>query len=424
MSLWIASAALLGAVLVGAVILALRVRRTLRGALASVADVEQEGPAHVRGTAGALTISVMASSALWPRRIAVEVRGSGLPPNLRARPGGGGLAVGERSFDKAVFVEGDLREALAALRRSARAAVLALVEAGGRVDAGRVVLERTVRVVSVAEVANTIRPALEAARELDLGRATIPEVLARNAFLEPLLAVRVANLEQLNRAFPGSPEAREASQRASGDPDPVLRLTGARGLGADGLPHADAILASSTAPDYVRVMALGLVAEHVPADRLSALILALADDRHAVLRRAAAEVLGRVPPGPVLPKLVARLEREDNETAAVFSRVLGQHAAPGTPGLEGALQALLTRDDFGCAVAAAEALGAVGTAASVPKLLAQANHPYVSPAIRRACSAAAEKAASRPAPATAPTRVDERAGAADGAEPAPPGRRT
>ena len=179
--------------------------------------------------------------------------------------------------------------------------------------------------------------------------------IAENLRGEPAEGVRLQGLLLLVRELPDHPATREALRAACKDHSPELRLRAAAALGEEG-----------------RETLLALADGEATDDGYAARALAALGARGAGLSAALLEVALHGP-------LALGLSR----TALICLEALGRR---GRPASEGLLLEALGSGDPQVAVAAARALGQVGTAAAVPALRA------VTPGWRSELGAAARQA--------------------------------
>jgi HEAT repeat protein len=200
-------------------------------------------------------------------------------------------------------------------------------------------------------------------------RLAPPEDLARrladNLKAEPEAGVRVQCLTTLSREFPDHPATRGAVLAAREDPDAAVRLRAGMALGPEGRGVLLAIASGEGAPDETTARAVALLAGDLGMDEATALLrnalrtrrLATANECISVVGRRggrkAVEILGRV------------LAVEKGPTAWAAARAL---AMTRDPAAEGPLLRALLDGPRDLRLAAATALGAVGTTAAVAPL--------------------------------------------------------
>jgi hypothetical protein len=256
------------------------------------------------------------------------------------------IETGDPVFDAAIFVRGIPALALAILDARTRELVRHLIVPGGFcLRQGRLIRERTVPMTQAEQVTGAIRDATAVGRALAQGAEEPAHVrLARNAREDPIEAVRSRCLQVLCESFPDTPLAEDTLRGALSDRSPAIRLQAARALGAKGVDGLEDLIRHRGCPDAVAKGALESLLALVPRrEVVLPHLLALLDSTQASARRLAIENLGRMRHVPAIERLVAVVADADVETA----------------------------------VAAAHAVGRMGSAAIVPDLRAGAEHrPY------------------------------------------------
>jgi hypothetical protein len=179
---------------------------------------------------------------------------------------------------------------------------------------------------------------------LDLGRRCarplhIARRLAQNASQDSNAGVRLKNLLLLAREFPERPETTAALRTACADPSPQIRLRAAKELGAEG--HGLLVaFAESVEDDASSAQAIAILGRELPLERTRAI-------------------------------LVQALRRRGLQTARACLEALGDGGAPEDIDT---LAEVMASEKNELAVAAAKALGRVGTAAAVLPLKEAAEH--------------------------------------------------
>jgi HEAT repeat protein len=239
--------------------------------------------------------------------------------------------------------------------------------ARGRMSA--IVVDRYRGVPSLA-LSRVLPPLVEIASRL-VRPADIVERLADNARHEPQAEVRLQCLIALVRECPYDPRTAELLRSALADKSPEIRLRAAVTLGAKG---RDTLLALATSEDDVlaatAVVALG---EALSVERAKSLLQRAVLTRQMATARACLEALGRIGGDAAVEILSRILWIEQGELATVAVNAL---IATRRPSAEPALIDALARNLKDLTVAAAEALGQIGsTAAVLPLREALARHP-------------------------------------------------
>jgi hypothetical protein len=283
------------------------------------------------------------------------------------------IRTGDPAFDARLVLSGPPLVSAAVLDGSTRAALLNLL-----VDDARVTLKRgTLELVLcgsmsalAAKLPVGVQLCLEAARGLCLAPIHLSEALVANAEGDPCPGVRAQNLEMLALHFPETEATRRAAAAACADEDPRVRFAGARLVAG---PKAYACLVSlvegpAAVPAALKACALRhLVDTYVQLDLSRYLSSALTSDSGPV-QLAAAEAAALRP-----------------HSARLRQRLTGANCDPVMAARsEWALTALLLHLDPAARVAAARALGAVGTLRSVEPLTAVARRLLQGGEVRRA----------------------------------------
>lgn len=295
--------------------------------------------------AAALTTQITLSEA---RPAGSGITATARPPGARSAPREGEIELGAEEFDEQVEVRGDALLGHATLDSATRTELAkllrgSLLDGNGTATKLRATLEKSVLEVRVAH--RTSANETELVRlAVDLLERLVPlaHALARPSDLERRLAKRFTEepewqarqrlLELLARQFRDSQETHQVLTAALEDPRAEVRLAAAKRSSTTGIPVLLALVADPGTSELCAAGAVLALGEALPA-------------------AAAEEALHRAldPAQPELAK--ACLER------------LVQAEAPQTEAL--ALQAL---ERSQTALAAAEALGQVGTTAAVPAL--------------------------------------------------------
>ncbi len=192
--------------------------------------------------------------------------------------------------------------------------------------------------------------------------ADVPRRLADNLKSEPVAGVRLQLLATLAREFPDDPATREALVAAREDPDAEVRLRAGIALGPEGRDVLLAIAGGEGAPDETTERAVVALGFFLTADAAQGILRNALRTRREATARACLGALGRRRGAGVVPTLAKVLAVEKPELAAVAADALG---ATGDASAERALLAALGSPHAPVRVAAARALGRVGTTAAV-----------------------------------------------------------
>jgi HEAT repeat protein len=294
--------------------------------------------------------------------------------SLPSALGGPDVLLYDPAFDERVRVKGDPAVLFALLTRSARKLVRNLATSGVVVQGGRIHLQvqadaplafgRTTKARSLVWI---LKKLLALAQCLSLREEGIPERLARNAASQDLSFIRLKNLETLQKRFPKTDAARRASLKALGDPNLEIRLRAAMFLG--NIDCVARITTCTVAPESLRKLALDYLMANAPAEEVAPILQQLLVSGPPTLQRTAIEGFGRLRHWPAVSVLKRLIPEADRETAIAIAGALG---SIGDSSAEPGLLSLLDRDEGGVKVAAARALGLVGTVAAVETLVAYA----------------------------------------------------
>ncbi|MEM8994752.1 MAG: HEAT repeat domain-containing protein [Acidobacteriota bacterium] len=279
------------------------------------------------------------------------------------------ILTGDRVFDERIRIEGDRTLALASLRDYVRRMVESLViDFDGVVEDGRLMA----RISSFFSVEETLPRLVDLATNIRRSDADdVPRALAQVARHDALASVRLQALQQLAAVFPRSSSALEAARAVTDADDPALRIEAA-----------------------------SLMAHGSPADRrrggqlLSELVMD--GGLHSAIRRSALMAFQSDAEGPALGQLISRLLSEsvsaDLRRAAIrvceqrrMVEPLLETAPPDAaewirriqaletiqdPSAEPALLDGLESSERKVQVAAARALGVLGTLDALPRMAA------------------------------------------------------
>ncbi|HYU31632.1 MAG TPA: HEAT repeat domain-containing protein [Thermoanaerobaculia bacterium] len=266
------------------------------------------------------------------------------------------IATGDVRFDRAFCVEGPPFLVFAVLDARTRALLLGLLTrswvdlSGGELRA----------VASPWSLSFTLPPLLEVGRRLtqplDLVRC-----LAENAHRDPEAVVRIQNLTVLARELPGSPATRDALRAACSDPSIEVRLRAVQELGAEGLPFL-LEFAESRITDGLSAGAVAILGRELPFERLQAILDHALSGYRIQTVRACLDVLTHRGQAEVVGVLARVMPQARGDLAVTVAKAL---EATGSPEAEPPLIQALQGDFIGLRMAAAEALGRIGSVAAV-----------------------------------------------------------
>ena len=301
---------------------------------------------------------------------ALAIRGEGVTSAIEKAVGERELEVGDDAFDRAAYLQGAPTLVRALFDVDTRRLMRQLLGGEIRVDRRGEVKALSVRVsVSDDELRVSIPDRLFTSTSawlpevlpqlLDLGgRLRRPDDLAAkiaaNTRVEPVPAVRLANLQTLAREFANHPATREALTPALGDGDHGVRLHAALALGPDGRQVLADIAGRDDAPDTIVARAIeALGADFGPERAVEKLGPAIRDGRVAVARACIAIIGGAGTPAGI-EALAGLLRAGPPDLGAAAAAALG--AAPNAAA-EAALIEALGSEAAEVRVAAATALG-------------------------------------------------------------------
>jgi len=273
----------------------------------------------------------------------------------------------DADFDEAVNVKGPEDSLLAALGAQTRRVVLRLVERRCQVKGGKI----TTEVAGVSRdvgfmvgLAQAMLAGADALRVQDIAAA-----LRTHAREDPSPGVRRRNLEALVRRDRDRPETRRAIEDALADRDPGLRLYAA-GVLRTGPGVREVLEALFDDPrgltEAQRGQALELLVECFPYEAVAPRVARALDLPSEALRVAAVRAAGEAGDGSPLLARPDLARTTEAGLGVALAEALGK--ASGAAG-ESMLLDLLKADAVAVKVAAAKALGAVGTVRAVEPLL-------------------------------------------------------
>jgi hypothetical protein len=346
----------------------------------------------------------------------ISVSGPAMPAGLTIRPeglvsairGARGLReveVGHDTFDAAAWVEGSATVARAVLDSSTRGALRALfggrlqrpghtpfwasgcLESGVlRVDVPQSAPSRGPRLADDYEpgedsgayvylggqehLAEVLAEVVSIARQL-AAPADVARRLADNLKTEPVAAVRLQCLATLAREFADHPATGEALLAAREDPDAEVRLRAAIALGPKGREVLLAIAGGEGAEDATTERAVLALGHYLTTAEAQGILRNALRTRREATARACLGALGQRRGPGVVAALAKVLAVEKPELAAVAADALG---ATADVAAEAPLVAALDGPHGAVRLAAARALGRVGTAAVVPPLKEREAH--------------------------------------------------
>jgi hypothetical protein len=309
----------------------------------------------------------------------LELKGEGLGSTIEKTLGAREVEIGDVPFDRQLFVRGRVQLARALLDAGTRRLATELF-------AGRVCTKHVPsRDISVSIVVangelraefpdrfasgedephtDTLQALLELAERLAPPGPLAPR-LAAIAREDPVPLVRRGALATLEREYPQAVATREAMASARQDADPEVQLQAGVWLGAAGRPVLVELADSTVVPDSCSARALAALGEHIEPARVRSILDGARGSSRVLTAQAALAALVRGGAGSV-DAIAPCLMDTHEEVAVAAAQAL---AATESPLAEDALLAALERGSDGLRLAAAQALGHVGTARAVMPL--------------------------------------------------------
>ena len=386
-AIFLAAATVLG-LLFGRLLLRDRARRAAlwpSAARAAGLDVIEASRERLVARAGLLTVWLSHGEGVGDTTL-ITIEGPGLSPDLTIRresPFEEGrdreVETGDAAFDATAWVDGPLALARAVLDSRNRRSLRALLE-GVRGEPNGALLHGVLRIEiphrplgtgppdsftgGRGRLGDAVAAAIELARRLTTP-ADVARRLADNLKSERTAGVRLASLRVLVANYPDHPATREALLGVLDDPDPEVRLRAAIGLGPDGRNVLRALAADERADDETSARAVERLDADVAVDEAAGWLRSSLRTRRLATARECMVALGRRG-GPQAVTLLARvLAVERGELGTAAARAL---AGTRDPEAEPPLLRGLAEGSDAVRLAAAAALGQVGTAASVGPL--------------------------------------------------------
>ena len=265
-----------------------------------------------------------------PTRVILSIPGPPGSAGLRVRrevtykPGAREIEIGDKAFDETFSIEGPIRVAAVLLDGKVRSLLTRLNESCRRVG---IIGNDIVVELYDGQIPDTLPLLMDIGERFSQARFSqamdISQRLAENACQDPQVDVRILNLRLLARDFPGEPVTGEALRHACSDPSPRVRLQAALKLGGDG---RDVLLelAEGLADDECSAQAVAALGEMLPFERGRDLLTTAL--RRRLLRTAQACLTSLVQSGhPVAVETLTKvLAREQGELAVAAAKALGK----------------------------------------------------------------------------------------------------
>jgi hypothetical protein len=275
-----------------------------------------------------------------------------------------GLRTGDETFDGRFEVDGTAVSVFSVLDAQTRQLLVDQDRKGSLHFQGLRSTTRCTGIPTVREIEAVVRGALAIAervsRPLDARAA-----LAERATTDPVPGVRREAMRVLGRSYPGDPATKAAAHTAVKDPDADVRIQAAAALGEEGTETLLAHLAQPGLRDATVASAVFFLDLRLAPTRAAELLADARDRRRHHTALACIERLGKGPVEQTLAPLVEVLKVDDGELGGAAARALG---SLGSEAAESALVSALGRELPALRLEAAQALGRVGSTASVIRL--------------------------------------------------------
>ena len=335
----------------------LRARRTIVGKRDGVTiEISQSGGKN------AATCFKVTPQALAP---SLTVRAEGAWTNLGKILTGEDVLLRDPDFDRDVNIHGHEDEVVALMDHRTRRGVMELVGLGGSIEDGTITLRRPGVARDRAELVRLTSLLLDLGKRLN--HRPFPVRLLENAQSDPLFDVRVRNLEVLAKRYGFLAEAKTATARALEDKSPRVRVAGALlDKGEAGLTVLQSLVQDAGVPADVRAASLEHLVTIFSYENAKAAVSAALEASDVGLKRAAVAAVSRAKDADRALEIAALASETDAALCEAVATTLGQL---GDARAEGALIKLLDREEPAVRLAAAKALGLVGTVHAVEPLL-------------------------------------------------------
>ena len=300
------------------------------------------------------------------------------------------VQTGDEPFDNTMRIEGKTDEVLALLDGTTRQLIDEALATNLRVRDGR--LRRD---VGTENLAKEVRRTMELAGRLTLSPDSIPHRLTHNARTDPVAGVRLRNLDALLQHYPEASCARGTLSDLLKDASAEVELRAAIASGPKGYATLTRLDGVPEASEKTELEALDFLIAHVPQRSQWPFIDSALRHRSRWVRERAFGQVACVGGPKALLRLAQLLEDPDVELALEATRAIGKL---GDSSCEPALIKALSSEDLRLSKAAAEALGAVGTAAAVmplQQMIGGAATSILTPDLRKAAHNAIRRIQSR-----------------------------
>jgi HEAT repeat protein len=276
------------------------------------------------------------------------------------RRGAREIETGDDAFDDEFYVSGPSTPVRAVLDEETRRLLTALrAEVGLQVVNGE--LRGGVHDRDNVTLAGTLPTVLAAAHRLRRP-ADIAAALARNMRSDPQPRVRLENLLALVREYPENEITKAALRAGCDDANDEVRVRAATALGEEGRRTLIEIAETEHAEDGPSARAIAALGDHLSEGDMQATLVRALRTRRVQTARACLDGLARWAPAEAIPAIARVLAMEKGELAVAAAQALAETELPAA---EAPLLAALSRDVPDVRVAAASALGRVGSSGAV-----------------------------------------------------------
>jgi hypothetical protein len=298
----------------------------------------------------------------------LELRGDSAWRQLGRVFGGSDTTTGDRDFDQLTELPTMNAYVCAALSEPLREQLMAFVAEGASVSNGVITAKHeNVEDPDRRWLGARIEHIARLAGQLGVTPETLAARLAHNAVHDAEPAVREQNLHFLLARETRAPAelVSETARALLPDRNPVVRLHAARQLGADGHPTLKALAADDAIDSALRARALGALHEGNAADIDDWIESFLLPGPPALVCAALGVVAARRLSAHT-DRVIALTSAADASLRVAATRTLGSLESPP---IERCLLQLLAGEETEVQIAAAQALGTVGSVSAVEPLL-------------------------------------------------------
>lgn len=332
--------------------------------------------------------------------------------------------TGDSEFDQLIRLAGDPLELVSLLDAGTRRLVIKNIrDEKIQLNNGRMTYQLGGHLFSgIDDAIPHLRMMVNFGKALALKPDEIPERLARNATTDPVIAVRLRNLEMLQEQYPDNTLTVHTCRTVVAGDNPVLQLAAARFLGPEGKGTIRHLAAQDSLDAGLRRQALQIFLQLAPAEEAVPVLEELLPSAPQTMIAVIIEGAVRFESRRLLEQL---LNRAENLTGLDTVHLIESISLPGDTGFENSLLKLMERPEPAVQMAAIRALGQTGSTRSVEPLLELARGLLVSPGLKRAAGEAVRQIQARLGSAESGRLYladeDDQAGSLSLAEGSPPG---